>query len=114
MRLGVLASGGGTNLQAIIDACEQGRIPARVVIVISNNSRAGALERARRHRIPTRHLSNYHFQDDADLDVAIVGALRDHNVDLVLFAGYMKRRGSAFCRRWDARRDWRTPTNLRI
>jgi phosphoribosylglycinamide formyltransferase-1 len=96
LRLGVLASGGGTNLQAIIDACEQGGIPARVVIVISNNSRAGALERARRHGIPTRHLSNYHFQDDAELDAALAGALRDCSVDLVLFAGYMKRRGSAF------------------
>ena len=103
LRLGVLASGGGTNLQAIIDACEQGRIPARVVVVISNNSRAGALERARRYDIPTRHLSNHHFPDDADLDAALASALREYDVDLVLFAGYMKKRGHAFLRAFSGR-----------
>jgi phosphoribosylglycinamide formyltransferase-1 len=103
LRLGVLASGGGTNLQAIIDACEQGRIPARVVVVISNNSRAGALERARRHGITALHISNYHYPDDADLDTAVAQALQQHAVDLVLFAGYMKRRGPGFLRAFPGR-----------
>ncbi len=103
LKLGVLASGGGTNLQAVIDACEQGCIPAQVVVVISNNSGAGALERARRHGIPALHISNYHHPDDADLDAAIVQALREHHVDLVLFAGYMKKRGPMFLRAYPGR-----------
>jgi phosphoribosylglycinamide formyltransferase-1 len=103
LRLGVLASGGGTNLQAVIDASDDGRIPARVVVVISNNSRAGALERARRHGIPAHHLSNYHFPDDRDLDRALVELLRKYEVDLVLFAGYMKKRGSGFLKAFPGR-----------
>ncbi len=103
LRLGVLASGGGTNLQAIIDAGEQGLIPAQVVVVISNNSGAGVLERARLHRIPALHISNYHHADDADLDVALVKALQEYQVDLVLFAGYMKKRGPAFLRAFPGR-----------
>jgi phosphoribosylglycinamide formyltransferase-1 len=103
LKLGVLASGGGTNLQAVIDACEQGRIPAQVTVVISNNSGAGALERARRHGIPALHISNYHHPNDADLDAAIVQVLQKHDVDLVLFAGYMKKRGPAFLRAYPGR-----------
>jgi phosphoribosylglycinamide formyltransferase-1 len=96
LRIGVLASGGGTDAQAIIDACEAGRIPGRVVVVVSNNSRAGVLERARRHGIPAHHLSNYHYPDDADLDRALVELLRSYDANLVAFAGYMKKRGREF------------------
>jgi len=96
LRLGVLASGGGSNLQALIDACEGGRIPGVVAVVVSNNSDAGALARARRHGIPAFHLSGKHYPDDEDLDRAIVRVLREHGVTLVLLAGYMKKRGPAF------------------
>jgi len=96
LRLGILASGGGSNLQSLIDACEGGRIPGVVAVVISNNSDAGALARARRHGIPAVHLSNKHYPDDEDLDRAIVRVLREHGVTLVLLAGYMKKRGPAF------------------
>ena len=96
LRLGVLASGGGSNLQSLIDACEGGRIPGVVAVVISNNSDAGALARARRHGIPAFHLSGKHYPDDEDLDRAIVRVLREHGVTLVLLAGYMKKRGPAF------------------
>ncbi len=94
--LGVLASGGGTNLQAIMDACEGGRIAGTVAAVISNNSGAGALARARRRGVAAYHLSNKKYPDDGELDAAFVRALREHGVELVLFAGYMKRRGPAF------------------
>jgi phosphoribosylglycinamide formyltransferase-1 len=98
INIGVLASGGGTNLQAIIDACETGEIPGRVVVVISNNSGAKALERARHDGIDAVHLSNYHYPDDVELDKAIVKELKDRDVDVVCLAGYMKKRGPFFIR----------------
>ena len=88
LRIAVLASGTGTTLQAVIDACESGDLDARVVVVISNNSDAGALERARRHRIPDRHLSGRTHSDPAALDRAIAAAIGEHHPDLVLLAGY--------------------------
>ena len=94
LRVAVLASGTGTTLQAVIDACESGDLDARVVVVISNNSDSGALERARRHRIPARHLSGHTHSDPAALDGAIAAALGEHHPDLVLLAGYMKKLGA--------------------
>lgn len=96
LRLGVLASHGGTNLQSIIDSCEAARIPAEVAVVISNNSQSGALERARKHKIEAVHLSNKQFPDNEDLDEAIVKVLKENGVDLVCLAGYMKKRGPKF------------------
>ncbi|MGD8717214.1 MAG: phosphoribosylglycinamide formyltransferase [Candidatus Zixiibacteriota bacterium] len=103
LRIGALASGGGSNLQAIIDACEAGRIDGCVAVVISNNSKAGALDRARRHGIPTRHLSHARYPDDADLDRAFVEALREYDVNVVVLAGYMKKRGPEFLRAFPRR-----------
>ena len=91
LRIGVLASGAGTTLQAVIDACESGRLWADVV-VIGNNSRSGALERARRHGIPDVHLSGATHEGDR-LDRAIRDTLQAHEVDIVLLAGYMKQLG---------------------
>jgi phosphoribosylglycinamide formyltransferase-1 len=96
LRIAIIASGGGTNAQSVIEACESGRIAGRVVVVVSNNSKAGVLERARRHDIPAQHLSNHHCADDADLDRAFVELLRSYEVDVVALAGYMKKRGPAF------------------
>lgn len=93
-RLGVLASGGGTNFQAVLSQSLSGGIPAEVAVVISNNSRSGALQRARDHGIAQSHLSGRTHSDPADLDAAIEGTLLEHRVDLVLLAGYMKKLGS--------------------
>lgn len=90
IRLGVLASGGGTNLQALIDRSEAGKLSARVVVVVSNNSDAGALERARRHGIPVFHLSRVTHPDPERLDAAIRGALLQQRAQLVCLAGYMR------------------------
>ena len=92
-QIGVLASGGGTTLQAVIDACGRGDLDASVAIVISNNSRSGAAQRAVRHNIPFTHLSTKTHPDDAQLDSAIRDALVASDVDLVLLAGYMKKLG---------------------
>lgn len=103
LRVGVLASHGGTNLQSIIDSCQSNSISAQVVVVISNNSDSGALKRAKKHGIDAVHLSNKHFPDDTDLDNAIVKILREHDVDVVCLAGYMKKRGANFLRAYKNR-----------
>ena len=90
LRLGVLASHGGTNLQAIMDACRQGRLNAAVRVVISNNSGSTALERASLEGIPACHLSSTTHPAPEQLDQAILLTLEKHEVDLVLLAGYMK------------------------
>jgi phosphoribosylglycinamide formyltransferase-1 len=93
MRIAALASHGGSVLQAVIDACEKGEIPAEIALVISNNSSSGALERARRHGIPTAHLSSGTHPDAEALDRAIEAALVDSKADWVLLSGYMKKLG---------------------
>ena len=103
LRVGALISGGGTNLQAIIDACNGGPVPARVVTVISNNSKAFGLERARNADIPAFHISSHQYPDPADLDNALADRLEEHGVDLVVLAGYMKKLGPAFLKRFHNR-----------
>jgi phosphoribosylglycinamide formyltransferase 1 len=92
--LGFLASHGGSNMQAIIDACKQGRLDARPCVVISNNSDATALARARQEGIPRYHISAATHPGEAE-DRAILRTLRAHDVDTVILAGYMKRIGPA-------------------
>ncbi|MCB1683397.1 MAG: phosphoribosylglycinamide formyltransferase [Pseudomonadales bacterium] len=93
MRIGVLASHGGSVLQAIMDACASGEIPARVALVLSNNSGARALERARAEGIESIHLSSQTHPDSEALDQAMVSALQSASVDWVVLAGYMKKLG---------------------
>ena len=68
MNIGVLASHNGTNLQAMIDAHDNGKLDAKIAVVISNNSKSGALERARKHRIKYYHLSNKTHPDINSLE----------------------------------------------
>lgn len=89
-RLGVLVSGSGTNLQAIIDRIESGEISAEVACVISNNADAYALTRAARHKIPVVVHENARFSDRRSYDAATVEILRSHKVDLVILAGFMR------------------------
>ncbi|MDJ0523343.1 MAG: phosphoribosylglycinamide formyltransferase [Planctomycetota bacterium] len=93
LKIGVFASHGGSNMQAIIDGIEAGTLDAEIVLVISNNSGSGALERARRHDLPWRHLSGKHHPEPADLDRAILGALQEAGAEVILLAGYMKKIG---------------------
>lgn len=91
--LAILASHGGSILQAVVDACEAGTLPAEVVLVISNNSKSQALARAARQSIKTLHLStNTHPEPDL-LDRAMRNAFDQAKVDWVILAGYMKRLG---------------------
>lgn len=93
LRLGFLASHGGTNLQAILDAIASGELPAEPRVVISNNSAATALDRARALNIAALHLSGASHPAAEDLDAAILAALREHGVNVVVLAGYMKKIG---------------------
>jgi len=93
LRIAVLASGSGTTLQAVIDACESGRLDAEIVLVISNNSGSGAMARACRHGIDCVHLSGLTHAEPVALDRAIAAALDAKRPDVVLLAGYMKKLG---------------------
>jgi len=93
VNIGVLASHEGTTLQAVLDACAAGTVPARVALVVSNNAASGALRRARLANIPALHLSGQTHPQSTSLDRAIATALEQHHVDLVLLAGYMKKLG---------------------
>jgi phosphoribosylglycinamide formyltransferase-1 len=93
LRIAVLASGSGTTLQAVIDACEHGDLDADVVLVIGNNSASGSMARATSHSIPAVHLSGRTHPDPDALDRAIAKALDERHPDIVLLAGYMKKLG---------------------
>ncbi len=88
--LGVLASGSGTNLEAIAQAIDDGDVPAGIGLVVSDNPVAFALERARRRGIETRVIELSGFEERRDFDRAIIEVLRESGVDLVVLAGFMK------------------------
>lgn len=89
-KLGVLVSGGGSNLQALLDACAQGDYPAEVACVVSNVPTAFALERARRAGVPAVVVDHKAFTSKADFEKALLEALRTHGVEWVCLAGFMR------------------------
>lgn len=90
LKIGVLVSGGGTNLQAILDAIDNGSITnARVETVISNNANAYALERAKKHGIEGVCISPRQFADRAAFHQALLYKLKECKVDLVVLAGFL-------------------------
>ena len=95
MRLGVLASGSGSNLQAILDGCASGKIPAQVAVVVCNVPGARALERARAAGAPTVLLEHNQFASRDEYDRELVAVLRRHGVELVCLAGFMRLLGPA-------------------
>lgn len=90
LRLGVLVSGRGSNLEAIIDASEAGRIDAVVAVVISDVADAFALERARTHGIEAAFVDSRPFDTKEAFDAAVIDLLRKREVDLVCLAGFMR------------------------
>ena len=93
MKLGFLASHGGSNMQAIIDACKSGELKATPAVIISNNANSGAMERAKRESIPHFHLSGKTHPSPEQLDQAMLDTLLSHQVDIVILAGYMNKLG---------------------
>ena len=90
LRLGVLASGRGSNLQSVIDAIEAGRLPARLAVVLSDREQAPALGRAARHGVPALSVSPKDHGDRAAYDRALRQALDAHGVELVCLAGFLR------------------------
>lgn len=90
LQIGVLISGSGTNLQALIDACAAGVIDATVAVVISNKRDAFGLERARRAGIATAYVDRAAYTTIAAYNHALTEVLEQHEVDLVVMAGYMR------------------------
>lgn len=89
-RIGVLISGRGSNLQAIVDAIRERRLDAEIAIVISNRAEAAGLDRAREAGIETLYISHRAFPVRDDFDRALVDALRARDVSLVCLAGFMR------------------------
>jgi phosphoribosylglycinamide formyltransferase 1 len=90
LRLGILASGGGSNLQSIIDRCADGSIDAEIAVVFSNNAQAGALQRARQAGLKTVCIDHKLYSQRRDFDRAAVTALQEAGVELVVLAGFMR------------------------
>jgi phosphoribosylglycinamide formyltransferase 1 len=103
LKIGVLASHEGTTLQCIVDACATGHIQGKVVVIISNDGKSGALSRARTSGIPAHHLSSVTHPAPDALDAANRAALIEAQVDVVFLAGYLKRLGPATLRAFRGR-----------
>jgi phosphoribosylglycinamide formyltransferase 1 len=90
LRIAVLVSGGGTNLQAIIDSINSGKIHnTEIAVVISNNRKAYALERARNNNIPAECISPKSFADREEFHRALLAAVDSYKVDLIVLAGFL-------------------------
>ena len=101
LKLGFLASHTGSNMQAIIDACQAGTLAAEPCVVISNNSRSGALVRARQENIAAYHLSERTHGEA--LGEAILAAMQRHGVEVICLAGYMKKLGAEVLAAYEGR-----------
>ncbi len=99
LRIGVLASGGGTDLQSIIDASDKGMIDAEVIVVISDYKDAYALKRAQKSKIKALFVDPKGIEKE-DFDKKIDKILEENNIELVVGAGYMRMLSSCFVKKW--------------
>jgi phosphoribosylglycinamide formyltransferase 1 len=90
LKLGVLISGSGSNLQSIIDNIEKGALTAVIKVVISNNHRAFGLTRAKKHGLPVAVLKHEDFKTREDFDTELIRILKSNEIDLVVLAGFMR------------------------
>lgn len=88
--LGVLVSGRGSNLQSILQAIEQGKLSARVGVVLSSKKEAPALQRAAEYSVPSFFVDPAHHPDRREYDSTLLRKLEEHGVELVILAGYMR------------------------
>lgn len=104
IRVAVLCSGGGTNLQAILDSAAAGRIPSgEIALVVSDNASAYALERAARANVPTFITDRKAIPDRLARERAILGVLKEHGIGLVVLAGFMTILSEAFTKAYEMR-----------
>jgi len=100
LKLGILISGRGSNLAALITACEQINFPAEIVLVLSNRENAQGLNRAKTANIPTQVITHAEFSDRKAFDSALTEALEHAGVELICLAGFMRLLGNDFVARW--------------
>lgn len=103
LKVAVLISGRGSNLQALIDACKQPEFPAEIALVISNVPGAAGLDRAARAGIPTRTIDHRAFQGRGPFEDALDAALREAGAELVCLAGFLRILTAPFVERWRGR-----------
>jgi phosphoribosylglycinamide formyltransferase 1 len=103
LKLGVLISGRGSNLKALIEACAAADYPAEIALVIANKPSAAGLDYARNAGIPTSVIEHRAFPDRAGFDAALDAELRKHHVGLVCLAGFMRLLTEGFCTAWHDR-----------
>ena len=102
LRVGVLVSGGGTNLQAILDAIDAGTIRnAKVEVVISNNAGAFALERAKKHGIPAECLSPKDYESRDAFNEAFLAKVDEYHLDLIVLAGFLVKIPAAMIEKYE-------------
>lgn len=104
VKIGVLVSGGGTNLQALLDAQKRGEIPdGKITLVIASRKKAYALERAREAGVPALALPRRDYETTADYDAALLTALQEAGVELVVLAGFLCVLGEKMLRGYEGR-----------
>ena len=104
LRVGVMVSGGGTNLQAILDAIDAGKITnAEIAVVISNNPGAYALERAKNHGIEALCMSPKDYESRADFNEAFLTKVEEYKLDLIVLAGFLVKIPEEMTRRYEHR-----------
>ena len=103
IKVGILISGNGTNLQAIIDASQKDSFPAEIAIVISNNPSAYGLKRATSADIPTKVIDHKLFDQREDFDTAVSLELRKADCELICLAGFMRILSEQFVNNWPMR-----------
>ena len=103
LKLAVPISGGGSNLQAIIDACAQADYPAEIVLVISNNPDAYGLERAQKAGIPTKVINHRDYDSREEFDQQMTKAMEAMDVQLVCLAGFLRLLSEEFINHWHNR-----------
>ena len=103
LRVGVLISGRGSNLQALIDACADPSFPAEITLVISNVANAGGLERAEKAGIQTITVAHGNFDSREAFDNAVDKKLREADIEFVCLAGFMRLLSTSFTKNWEGR-----------
>lgn len=99
-RVAVLISGNGSNLQALIDACELANFPAEIALVISNRPEAYGLKRAQAANIPSHVIRHNDYGEREAFDAAMHAILKEHDIDLVCLAGFMRLLSEGFVEKW--------------
>lgn len=90
MNVAVFASGNGSNFQTLIDKHKEEKLPVTFTLMIGNNSKANAFDRAKAYNIPTKHIAPSHFETYSEYVTELLQLLEQHNVELIILAGYMK------------------------